>query len=363
MLVPVRSVLFFVLLWGCNRPPSMVETPPWLSEARVRVGGDVHNSGTDLARFGDAIYLAYRSAPGDAPSTDATIQVQRSLDDGISFLPTLTVRAPAGRDIREPHLLVTADRIFLYAVTRVPVESARNELADSATIALESSDGRSWTSLNMVGERGFSFWRPLFDGATAWVAGYEDGARSVVLFSSTDGKAWTRSATIFSDAADTPLETELVRLDTKLLAIMRLGGSDAELSGDQGRLRTRFCFADAPYASFTCPVLEGHRLDAPLAFENHGRRFAIARKHLQGTGTKRTAVYELLRADAGLAEIKEWGLLPSSGDTSYAGAVRLSDGRWIISWHSSDVERDDPWSSARNGPTAVWTAALDPRLF
>jgi hypothetical protein len=363
MLDLVRSVLLLLLLGGCNRPPSTVDTPPWLSEARVLAGGALHLSGTDLARFGDAIYLAYRSAPADAPSTDATIQVVRSLDDGISFQPVLTVRAPAGRDIREPHLLVTTDKVFLHAVTRLPVESPRNELADSATIALESGDGRTWTSLNMIGVRGFSFWRALFDGTTARVAGYEDGGKSVALFSSADGRAWTRGADIFAVAAETPLETELALLTNKLLALVRLGGSDAELTGDQGRLRTRFCFADAPYTSFTCPVLDGHRFDGPVAFENHGRRFVIARKHLQGTGRKRTAIYELLRADAGLAEVKEWGLLPSAGDTAYAGAVRLSDGRWLLSWHSSDIEQDDPWSAARSAPTGVWTAALDPRLF
>jgi len=70
-----------------------------------------------------------------------------------------------------------------------------------------------------------------------------------------------------------------------------------------------------------------------------------------------------MRTEAGYAEVKEWGLLPSSGDTSYAGVTRLSDGRWLVSWHSSDIEKDEPWASAKNGPTQVWVAALDPRLI
>jgi hypothetical protein len=59
-----------------------------------------------------------------------------------------------------------------------------------------------------------------------------------------------------------------------------MDGTDAELLGDQGRLRTKVCWSDPPYASFSCPSeFDGQRLDGPVSFFWSGRIFVIARKH------------------------------------------------------------------------------------
>ena len=48
--------------------------------------------------------------------------------------------------------------------------------------------------LAAIGPVGWSFWRPREQAGTWYTAAYQDGDRSVVLFSSSDGKrsAWTR---------------------------------------------------------------------------------------------------------------------------------------------------------------------------
>src|SRR5262249_23705403 len=83
---------------------------------------------------------------------------------------------------------------------------------------------------------------------------YEDGDLSVRLFSSTDGETWTMGPEIYGVAADTPLETEIVFMPSgRMLALVRVDGTDDELLGNRGRLRTIACWASAPYDTFRCP--------------------------------------------------------------------------------------------------------------
>src|SRR5262249_44229739 len=158
-------------------------------------------------------------------------------------------------------------------------------------------------------------------GGVYYSAAYLDGDQSVTLFSSTDGVTWTKGADVYTISADTPLETELTFMPSgKLLALVRTDGNDDELLGDSV-VHTHLCWADPPSASSSCPDLfDNERLDGPLSFFHDGRLFVVARKHLGANDHKRTALYEITgKFEGGPIAIKEWGELPSGGDTSYAG--------------------------------------------
>ncbi|HEY6173371.1 MAG TPA: hypothetical protein VIX73_02965, partial [Kofleriaceae bacterium] len=196
-----------------------------------------------------------------------------------------------------------------------------------------------------------------------YAAAYEDGDKSVVLFSSVDGMNWTRGAQIYGVAADTPLETELVFVPSgKLLALVRMDGTDDELLGFAGRLRTKVCWAAPPFTSWDCSrELDGVRLDGPVAFFHDARLFVVARKHLIGPDDrKRTALYELTgNFDGGDLQIIEHGELPSAGDTSYAGVAPIDRDRVLVTWYSSLVPQDDSWARAVFGASDIWQATLD----
>lgn len=99
----------------------------------------------------------------------------------------------------------------------------------------------------------------------------------------------------------------------------------------------------------------------PLTFFWHDRLFSIARKHLGADGRKRTALYEFGGTlDGGPLTIHEWGELPSAGDTSYAGAAPLPDGRVLATWYSGDLPSDDAWVFGMYAATDIWQAAIDP---
>lgn len=125
---------------------------------------------------------------------------------------------------------------------------------------------------------------------------------------------------IYANALDAPSETELVFVPSgKLLALVRMDGVEGERLGDAG---------------------------------------VVARKHLQGSGKKRTALVELGGAlDGGPLTVEEWGELPSAGDTSYAGIATRADGRALVSWYSGDLAKDDVWLLGMIAPTQIWTGS------
>jgi hypothetical protein len=374
-----------VAAWGVGGNPSASDAPPvhlehdrlppWLTDVRVLVRGvgvsgvecrtDVcaHNENTDVTRFGGAIYVVHRTAQSQVLGPNSSLRVLRSDDDGASFSSVAVISAPRDRDIRDPHFYEIGGKLAIKALTRLPFTSARDSDVATVAVATTSDDGgRSWSAPRPIGPPTWSFWRIKSRGGVDYSAAYEDGDKSVKLFSSRDGAAWTPGAVIYDVAADTPLETELVFMPSgRLLALVRMDGSDRELLGGFGRLRTKVCWAEPPYASFSCPQeLDGARLDGPLAFFHGSRLFVVARKHLPALNRKRTALYELGgQLDGGALTLKELAELPSAGDTSYAGIAEVDADRSLVTWYSGELASDHPWFLGMLEASDIWSATID----
>jgi hypothetical protein len=324
-----------------------------------------HNENTDMIAWNGALWLVHRTAMSQTLGPNSALHVYQSTDNGASFQETALLPAPSDRDIRDPCFYIVGGQLYLKALTRVtpPVdESNRDTGVDTLAIAMTSSDGVTWSAQQPIGPHGWSFWRIKESAGTYYTAAYQDGDLSVVLYSSTDGLTWTAGPLVYGISADTPLETELTFMPSgKLLALVRMDGTDAELLGDQGRLRTKICWSDPPYASFACPdEFDGQRLDGPLSFFWQGRLFVVARKHLQGTGKKRTSIFEITgNLEGGPLSINEWGQLPSAGDTSYAGVVPLDATHVLLSWYSGDLQVDPPWVLGMFDLTSIWLGSVD----
>jgi hypothetical protein len=342
----------------------------WLAESHIAVVGNgvdnhdcrggicKHNENTDLTVFGGDIYLVHRTAESQMLGPNSSLNVYRY--DAGAFTLLKRIPAPSDRDIRDPHFYVAGGELRIKALARLPSDLIRDAGTDTVALEVAALDGS--TDWSEIGPHGWSFWRLRQAATGEWLsAAYQDGDQSVVLYRSEDGIRFTAGATIYGDAAQTPLETELTFMPSgRLLALVRTDGSDAEITGD-GDVRTVVCWAEAPYASFSCPqVLDGVRLDGPLTFFWHERLFSIARKHLGADGRKRTALYEFGGTlDGGPLTIREWGELPSAGDTSYAGAAPLPDGRVLATWYSGDVAADDTWLLGMYAATDIWQATID----
>jgi hypothetical protein len=352
------------------------DTPPWLSNAHVFVNGHGledqrdcranicrHNENVDMIAWNGATYMVHRTARSQILGDNSALHIYRSTDSGVTFTDVATLPAITGRDLRDPAFFVVGSTLFMKALTRLPVDSVRDSNVDTVTVITTTTDGVTWTPFVDAAPHGQSFWRVKENGGTYYSAAYADGDQMVTLFSSKDGRAWTKGAQIYGVSADTPLETELVFMPSgKLLALVRMDGTDAELLANDGRLRTKVCWADAPYTTFTCPQeLSPYRLDGPVALFWQKRLFVIARKHIEDeTGRKRTALYELGGTlDGGPLTIKEIGELPSAGDTSYAGIAMIDDHRAVVHWYAGDIYRDEAWVLAMFNITDIWQGTID----
>jgi len=361
--------------------------PVWLSDAKILVSGhDVanedcrtaicrHNENTDLVRFKGAIYLVHRTAISQILGPNSALHVYRSTDSGKTFKETALIAAPKeklsaedtateGRDLRDPHFYVVGDKLMIKALTRLPVISARDSNVDTIAVVSTSIDGDNWTKLEAVGPKTWSFWRIKQNAGVYYNVAYEDGDKSVALFSSTDGVTWKKGVTVYSVAEDTPLETEIELMPSgRMLALVRMDGKEEELLGIKGRLRTKVCWSMPPYSSFDCSQeIDSQRLDGPVSFQWKGRLFVVARKHHLGPNgaKKRTSLFELTgNLEGGPLSIKDHGDFPSAGDTAYAGAVSIDDTRMLVTWYSGDLVDDDDWFRGMLLLTDIWQGTID----
>jgi len=330
-----------------------------------RTGYCRHNENTDMIVWNGAIWLVHRSAISQDLGPNSALHVYKSTDHGQSFQQTAFIDAPSDRDIRDPSFFIVGRQLYMKVLERLHPSGtgARDTGVDTITAIKTSSDGATWTDGQVVAPHGWSFWRVKENAGVYYSAAYQDGDQQVVLFTSHDGLSWTMGPQVYGISADTPLETELTFMSGgKLLALVRMDGNDNELLGDQGRLRTKICWADPPaYSSFACPSeFDGQRLDGPVSFFWSGRLFVVARKHLQGTGKKRTSLFEILGDfNGGALTIQEWGELPSAGDTSYAGIAMSDSSHAVVSWYSGDLQADRPWVLGMFDLTSIWLGTID----
>jgi len=349
----------------------------WLNDTRIVIDGVhapatdcrtqvcVHNENTDLTVFEGATYLVHRTAMSQILGPNSSLRVLRSGDQGKTWSLVAVIPAIDGRDLRDPSFYRVDGKLAIKALTRRQVISLRDSHVDTVAVATVSPDaGKTWSPLAPIGPPGWSFWRIRDDArGVHYTAAYEDGDRSVVLFSSEDGTRWGRRSRIYGEAADTPLETELVFVPSgKLLALVRLDGTDPELFGNAGRLRTKVCWSAPPFDAWDCSrELRGVRLDGPVAFFDRQRLFVVARKHFLELGArKRTALYEITGdLDGGDVAIVERGELPSAGDTAYAGIAPIDRNRFLVTWYSSRLADDASWLIGALGATDIWQATLD----
>lgn len=372
--VRVALVLAAAILTGL--PASAVGARPrWLLGARIivpanlanrncRTGICKHNENTDLKWWHGAIYFVHRTANAQILGPNSSLRVYRSLDRGRSFQLRAVIPAPSGRDIRDPCLYIVGQRLFIKAITRLPGFAFRDKGAGSITVETDSRDGRRWSRTRPIGPLGWGFWRVVRHGRVYYSTAYEDGDLRTVLYRSTNGRRWTAGPEIYGVSADTPLEATLAFSPSgeHLLSLVRMDGTNFELLGNRGRLRTKVCWSRAPFRRFTCPqTLHGVRLDGAVTFYWRGRLFVIARKHLRGAGVhKRTALYEITgNLEGGPIRIRDWGEFPSAGDTSYAGIVQLTSSRFLVTWYSSPLKGDPSWLVGFAGPTNIWKATID----
>ncbi|MGC5019167.1 exo-alpha-sialidase [Micromonospora sp. DT47] len=303
-----------------STPTSGEATRARVREVRRIWDGAPHNAFTDLVRFGDTWFCAFRE--GDSHiSDDGTIRLLAS-PDGREWASVAVLTRPV-TDLRDPRFGVRPDgRLQLLAAAATG--DAPKALQTFRTVTWLSDDGRRWGEVTPVGEPDVWVWQAAWQADAMYGVGYATREpRFVRLYRSGDGldlQPWVE--TLFADGY--PNESGLVFAPD--------GTAYCLLRRDQDTATAQLGRARPPYRDWTWTDL-GVRVGGPALRQlPDGRLIAGVRLH---DGEVRTAVCLLDPERGALTELVG---LPSGGDTSYPGLV-WHDGLLRVSYYSSHEGR------------------------
>ncbi len=302
----------FALALAVWTPPAA--PGPELAEVRLIWGRAPHNAFTDLIRFKERWYCAFREGTRHV-SDDGVIRVLSSAD-GEVWTPTVVLARP-GADLRDPKLSVTADgRLMLTAAAAMNQPSpVRHQ-----TLAWFSMDGRDWAEPVAIGEPDVWLWRVTWHLGRAYGVGYSTtGASFVRLYAGGPGGRFSRLVENLFDVGR-PTECSLLFLpDHRALALLRRDGEHPT---------AQLGVARPPYRGWDWKDL-GVRIGGPnLILLPDDRIVAAGRLY---DGGERTALGWI---DPDKPAFTEFLRLPSGGDTSYPGLVWHGGLLWV-SYYSS----------------------------
>lgn len=319
-----------------------------MSSVRQLFNDGNHNAFTDLCRFGDRLYLTFRSCPDGHMIFASSRIVVMSSADGMDWKQVHSFSVDK-RDVRDPHFLVFQDKLFVYTgAWWVNLDDAEYwDVNDLLGFCAWSEDGDSWHGPRMLnGTHGHYIWRAAAHEGTAYLNGRRIRNFEVVprrtepaefmeswLLHSGDGFNWTPLGLIQPANGD---ETALLfEEDGSLLAVARTGGGAAQL-----------CRARPPFSEWARADLD-RPVGGPLLARWGDQTLVGGRKHTDDGPV--TALYELVDG-----ELEEIVVLPSGGDNSYPGFAELSPQTALLSYYSSHEG-----SGTSLAPSAIYLATLE----
>lgn len=338
-------------LWLGRAAPATAQAMPQVKVANIRRAfhNGEHNAFTDLVRFGDRFYLAFRSCPdGHMVHPTASIIVLASPD--ANRWEQVHRFSVDKRDTRDPHFLVFRNTLFVYTGTWYCGDTTPNpadyDLNQHLGYAAWSTDGARWHSPIMLeGTFGHYIWRAAAFGEKAYLCGRRKKDFAVAprgegpmvesaMLESDDGLIW-RTRALFQelDGDETAFQFET---DGSITAIGRRGRANAQL------LRSK-----PPYTQWDRKDLDRY-VGGPLLTRWSGRYIVGGRKTIDDK--KPTTSLCWLAND----QLTEFAELPSAGDNSYPGFVETGPTRAVVSWYSSHEK-----TPAGAPITAIYLADLE----
>jgi hypothetical protein len=245
-----------------------------------------HNAFTDLVRFGEAYYVAFRSADAHG-GCDGNVVVMRSevpspLAKGGSEggVWTKCGEIDTGADDRDPHLTVADDTLFAFF-------GVYRDGRFHSGLA-KSQDGRTWSAPQLIYEPDFWLWHPRFVGGRFLCAAYaipnpaDLSTWFVDLLESEDGERWRQVSTV-APPGDCPDEADLWLSEDGVLHVV--------LRRDAGPRTALLAEAAPPYTDWTRTDLGVH-IGAPAALPLE-EEVLLAGRGFEADGQARTMLWSL----------------------------------------------------------------------
>jgi len=294
-----------------------------------------HNAFTDLVRWNDGFYCAFREGRGHV-STDGKIRILESKD--ANRWDSAALIALAGYDLRDAHLSITPDDRLMLLGGAAP-RKKDNQSAPTGAFVCFSKDGRQWTQPQIAVRPGRWLWCVTWNQGKAYGVSYTAGKEApyIDLLVSNDGINYERHVDkLFKQGR--PTEVTL-RFDTDrtCYALVRRDryGTDSTSAflgiskPDYKQWQWKDLGTD--FNSFGGPNLiripSGHWIGA-------------GRMHQDGAHTALTCI------DVKNGTMTKLIKLPSGGDTSYPGLL----------WHKKMLYVS--YYSSHQGKTSIYLAKV-----
>jgi len=297
--------------------PARAEDPIKPSDIRKVVADGKHNAFTALVHWKEAYWLAFRKAT-DHNSADGDIVVLRSTD---AETWTEVLRLNAVPDDRDPQMLATDKRLFLYD----PGMTGR----DLATYVVHTDDGLVWSKPEIVYEPRYILWKPLAVGDKFYAGAHlkSDGGkeRECRLISSTDGLKWSTVSRIRAGNWESETTPYFPAPDRAVAFLRQKYGSP----------ESAILESTAPFEKWsTRPA--GVHLSGHSVHTINGVTYVLSRTR-QGS-TMGTMVYvfdtQPMSERSSLGKLIPYCEIPSGGDCSYPEAVQIGS-EMLVSYYSS----------------------------
>jgi len=297
-----------------------------------------YNSFTNMAVWKGRYYVVFRQALHHGVSESGIMLLQS--DD----LKKWTVKEVINteHDDRDPKLLATADRLFVYSDAFMP--GAVDQMMLTFT-----DDGRTWSEPQKIYKPSWQLWKPKQHKGAYYVAAdcFTCGRKSELL-KSTDGIDWEPIGLITDK--NVPTETAITFLpDDRILAVIRQN-IDGHPPG--------FAIAEPPYTDWTLSGGKGH-FSGP-AIDMVGDTVVVASRTLledwnlppePGLEHQRTALYTFNLESMSL-ELQAVLPTDTGGDSSYPGIQPIGDDRALVCWHDGSTTWHHP------SPSNIWLAEI-----
>ena len=296
-----------------------------------------HNAFTDFQQFKGRYYVCFRNGLSHVSPEGKAVVIA---SDDLAGWTRAGVPVNTPGDDRDPHMVATEDRLFVYAgsVTRPDPGLTGNDVVRVIrTHGVYTQDGETWSDPVKVYRDGFWLWgvgrgNDRFYGL-AYGNESTEGDRKTTelhLVQSTDGLDWELVSVVTKNGSEATF-----RITADGLMRVAIRGGD----------ENRFTLATAipPYTDWRLQDL-GEVIPSPFLVEVGGAEYVIGRQHVRCPGgpddpggpavrdhivDRRTSIWRV--ESGGIVHVMD---LPSRGDTSYAGVVQQKDGSLLISYYS-----------------------------
>ena len=338
------------------------------------------NNNVSLVRYGDRIYLAFRTSKNHFASEFTQMHIL-STADGVTWEKELEVKL--GTDVREPFLLVTNDTLRFYYFK---AGASMTSFSPDYIHMIYKVHGQGWSAPQTVMEKGEVHWSMKERNGRFYATSYKGSHYQVFGKSkvelkfkkSEDGVSWSHigdSAAVYKGGVS-EVDFEFDR-NGDLWAVGRL--EDGDFSG----FGTQMFFAAkddlSKWTYLPNAIKEAHM--SPKIFRHNDEIYLIARRQLgkkpfgfarkflgmplrrlanwlnYSLTPKTTALFRLNKKTSMIEHIMD---IPGAGDTALPSVLRLGKDRFLIANYTSDpIHSKRSWLKGQMNPTYIYLMLLD----